>query len=51
MAKEDKAKRIFIAGAAAAINYKEAHPNASESEVMEHVSREMRSMIAEIERD
>ena len=51
MTKEDKVKRIFIAGAAAALNYKEKHPNATESEVMSHVTRQMKKSISDIEED
>ncbi len=50
MAKEEMViKRAFIAGAAAALNYKERHPNATESEVMSNVNGEMRKMIHDIE--
>lgn len=49
--KEEKVKRIFIAGAAAALDYKERNPHASESEVMSHVTKQMRHVIAEIEED
>jgi hypothetical protein len=51
MVKEDIIKRVFIAGAAAALNYKERNPNASESEVMSHVTKEMKKLIREIEED
>lgn len=50
MAKEEMMiKRAFIAGAAAALSYKEKHPNATESEVMSDVNGEMRKMIKDIE--
>ena len=51
MAKDGVIKRVFIAGAAAALNYKERHPNAGESEVMSHVTKEMKDLIKDIERD
>ncbi len=48
---KEKLKRVFIAGAAAAINYKEKNPKASESETMSHITKEMRKLIDEIEDD
>ena len=54
MAKDPKdgvTKRIFIAGAAAALNYKERNPHATESEVMSYVTREMKDMIKDIGED
>jgi len=51
MAKDGVIKRVFIAGAAAALNYKEKNPNASESEVMSYVTREMGNFIKDIEKD
>lgn len=42
-------KRVLIAGAGAALNYKERHPKASESEVMSHVTKESKRLIREIE--
>ena len=49
--KDETVKRIFIAGAGAAIKYKERHPNASESEVMSSVTHQMKDLIKEIEQD
>ena len=49
--KDGVTKRIFIAGAAAALNYKERNPHATESEVMSHVTKQMREMIKEIGED
>ena len=49
--KDGVTKRIFIAGAAAALNYKEKNPNATESEIMSHVTREMKGMIRDIGED
>lgn len=51
MVKDSAVKRIFIAGAAAALNYKERHPNAGESEVMSYVTRQMKDLIKDIEKD
>ena len=51
MIKKEMLKRIFIAGASAAINYKERNPKASESETMSHVTKEMEKVITEIEKD
>lgn len=48
---EESIKMAVIAGAASALKYKNAHPNASESETMSHVTREMRKIISEIEDD
>lgn len=49
--KGEKVERIFIAGAAAAMDYKERHPQASESEVMSHVTKEAKKAIKKIEED
>lgn len=51
MAKDGVIKRVFISGAAAALNYKERHPNASESEVMSYVTKAMGRLIKDIEKD
>jgi hypothetical protein len=51
MASKGMMKRIFIAGASSAINYKERNPKATESEVMSHVTQEMEKRIEEIEKD
>jgi len=51
MAKDGVAKRAFIAGAGAALDYKERHPNASETEIMSYVTRQMGKLIRDIERD
>jgi len=51
MVKDSAIKRVFIAGAAAALNYKERHPNAGESEVMSYVTQEMGKLIKGIEKD
>ena len=49
--KDGVTKRIFIAGAAAALNYKDKNPHATESEIMSYVTREMKEMIREIGED
>ncbi|MCX6749757.1 MAG: hypothetical protein NTW17_03390 [Candidatus Pacearchaeota archaeon] len=51
MVEKEIIKRALIAGAASALNYKEKNPHASESEVMSHVTKEMRKIIEEIEED
>ncbi|MDP3991951.1 MAG: hypothetical protein Q8P79_00380 [Nanoarchaeota archaeon] len=51
MVKDVMIKRIFIAGAASALKYKERHPNATESETMSHVTKEMEKNIREIVKD
>lgn len=51
MVKDGTIKRIFIAGAAAALDYKERHPNATESEVMSYVTQQMGKLIKDIEKD
>ena len=44
-------KRILIAGAGAALTYKERHPKANDSEVMSHVEKDAKRLIREIEED
>ncbi len=51
MVKSEVIKRAFIAGAGAALAYKEKNPNASESEVMSNVTKKMKKVIEEIEED
>ena len=48
---EEVMKRAVIAGAASALKYKENHPNASESETMSHVTKELGRIISDIEGD
>jgi hypothetical protein len=50
MVKKEIIKRAFIAGAGVALKYKEKKPNASESEVMSYVTKEMEKAIREIEK-
>ena len=47
----DMVKRALVAGAGAALKYKEKNPNASEAEVMSHVAREAGRLIEGIEED
>ena len=49
MKKEEMLKRVFIAGAGAALKYKEKNQSAGESEIMSHVTKEMEKLIKEIE--
>lgn len=51
MAKKETMKMAIVAGAAAAMKYKEKHPNASESEIMNHVTQNMSKIIEDIEED
>ena len=51
MAKDGVIKRAFIAGAGAALSYKEKHPHAGESEIMSSVTRQMEKLIKGIEKD
>jgi hypothetical protein len=51
MVKKEMIKMAIVAGAAAAMKYKESHPNASESEVMNHVTQNMGKIIRDIEED
>ena len=51
MKKDEMLKRAFIAGAGAALKYTERNPNASESEIMSHITKEMKKVIEEIKED
>ena len=51
MDKKEKIKMAIIAGAAAAIEYKENHPKATESEVMGYVTKKMPKIIRDLEED
>ena len=48
---DDMMKRAAIAGASSALKYKDVHPNASESEIMSHVTKELHKIISEIDED
>ena len=49
MKKDEMMKRALIAGAAAALKYKDRNPSAGESEIISHVTKEMEKLIKEIE--
>lgn len=49
MAEKDKVKMAVVAGAAAAMEYKEQNPRASESEVMGYVTKKMVKIIRDLE--
>ena len=49
MDKKEKIKMAIIAGAATAFEYKESHPNASESNVMTYVTKRMAKIIRDLE--
>lgn len=51
MAKKNVIERIFVAGAATALNYKDKNQNATESETMSHVTKLMKRIIKEIQND
>lgn len=44
-------KRAVVAGAAAALKYKERNPKATESEIMSHVIKEIKRILREIDED
>ena len=46
---KEKMKMAVISGAASALEYKEKHPNASESEVMGYVTKKMPKIIRDVE--
>lgn len=48
---KDMVERIFVAGAAKALDYKEKHPHSTESEIMSYVTKEMKKIIKEIKED
>ncbi len=49
MVKKEIMKMAVVAGAATAMKYKEKHPNASESEVMNHVTQNISRIIEDID--
>lgn len=49
MAEKEVVKRAVVAGAAAALKFKERNPKATEQEIVAHVTREMKRIISEIE--
>jgi len=51
MAEKEKLKMAVVAGAAAALDYKENHPNASESEVMHYITKKMVKILRDLEED
>ena len=51
MVKKETMKMAVVAGAAVAMKYKEKHPNASESEIMNHVTQNMSRIIEDIGED
>ena len=51
MAEKEKVKMAVVAGAAAALEYKESHPNASESEVMGYVTKKMVKIVRDLEEE
>ena len=51
MAKKENIKMAIVAGAAAAMKYKEKYPHATESEVINHVTQNMSHIIRDIEED
>ncbi|MEK6847522.1 MAG: hypothetical protein AABX50_00150 [Nanoarchaeota archaeon] len=51
MVKKETMKMAIVAGAAAAMKYKEKNPNATESEIMNHVTQNMEKIIRDIEEE
>ena len=51
MAERDKVKMAIIAGASYALEYMQRNPGASESQIMDHVSKNMGRIISDIEED
>jgi len=51
MTEKDKVKMAVVAGAAAAFDYKENHPSATESEVMGYVTKKMVKIIRDLEEE
>lgn len=49
MGDNEKVKMAVIAGAAYAVKYKEQNPNATESEVLKHVTKEIGNIINQLE--
>ncbi|MBI2044286.1 hypothetical protein HYT24_02900 [Candidatus Pacearchaeota archaeon] len=49
MAEKEMVKRAVVAGAAAAMKYKERNPRATEQETVAHVIKEMKRILNEIE--
>ena len=49
--KERKTKMAVIAGASEALNYQARHPRATESEILQHVSKRVREIIGKIDED
>ena len=47
--KEKKIKMAVIAGASEALNYQARNPRATESEVLQHVSKKTRELVRNIE--
>ena len=49
---EEKILRLaVIVGASEALNYKERNPRATESEILQHVSKKTRELVGKIDRD
>ena len=49
MADEKIIKMAIIAGASAALNYQARNPRATESEILQHVSKRIRELVRNIE--
>ena len=49
MAEKDKVKMAIIAGASYALKFQEKNPGASESKIMDHVSKNLNRIINDIE--
>jgi len=49
MEEEKSLKIAVISGASHALRYKREHPNASDEETIQHVSREMHNILSQFE--
>jgi len=51
MDKKEKIKMAVISGAASAMEYRERHPHATESEVIGYVTKKMPKIIRDLDED
>ena len=48
---EKRLKMAVIAGASRALKYKEEHPRANDCEILQHITRDVRKIVEEIDGD
>ncbi|MEK6926370.1 MAG: hypothetical protein AABW50_03775 [Nanoarchaeota archaeon] len=46
---DERLKMAIIAGASKALKYKEAKPSATESEIINHITRNMREILGKVD--